>query len=162
MHWITTQIFWVAYLSSFSSTGESCVFSLYIVRNLQLYTHTHKHTHTLYLYFSFITKVTSHFVFFYYTCIFLINYTCMHAQLLSCFWLFEIPWTVAYQIPLPMEFSRQEYWSELPFPSPGDLPDPGMEPASLVSAGGFFTTGPWRNPRTIHEVLWNSPSCFLG
>ena len=40
------------------------------------------------------------------------------------------PWTVACQAPLSMEFSRQEYWSELPFPSPGDLPDPGIEPGS--------------------------------
>ena len=41
------------------------------------------------------------------------------------------PWTVAYQVPLSMEFSRQEYWSGFPFPTPGDLPDPGIEPASL-------------------------------
>ena len=41
-----------------------------------------------------------------------------------------IPWTVVCQVPLSMEFSRQEYWSGLPFPSPGDLPDPGMEPGS--------------------------------
>ena len=40
--------------------------------------------------------------------------------------LFATPWTVAYKAPLSMEFSRQEYWSGLPFPSPGDLPDPGM------------------------------------
>ena len=40
------------------------------------------------------------------------------------------PWTVAHQAPLPMGFSRQEYWSGLPFPSPGDLPDPGVEPGS--------------------------------
>ena len=40
------------------------------------------------------------------------------------------PWTVARQAPLSMEFSRQEYWSGLPFPSPGDLPDPGIEPRS--------------------------------
>ena len=38
------------------------------------------------------------------------------------------PWTVAYQAPSSMEFSREEYWSELPFPSPGDLPNPGIEP----------------------------------
>ena len=44
--------------------------------------------------------------------------------------LFAIPWTVAYQAPSSMEFSRQEYWSGLPFPSPGDLPDPGIEPGS--------------------------------
>ena len=44
--------------------------------------------------------------------------------------LFMTPWTVAYQTPLSMGFSRQEYWSWLPFPSPGDLPDPGIEPGS--------------------------------
>ena len=44
--------------------------------------------------------------------------------------LFATPWTVAYQALLPMGFSWQEYWSELPFPSPGDLPDPGIEPRS--------------------------------
>ena len=52
-------------------------------------------------------------------------------------------WTAAHQTPLSMGFSRQEYWSGLPFPSPGGLPDPGIEPASLTSAalaGGFFTT----------------------
>ena len=44
--------------------------------------------------------------------------------------LFATPWTVAYQAPLSMGFSRQEYWSGVPLPSPGDLPDPGMEPRS--------------------------------
>jgi len=44
--------------------------------------------------------------------------------------LFATPWTIAYQAPLSMEFSRQEYWSGLLFPSPGDLPDPGIEPRS--------------------------------
>ena len=47
---------------------------------------------------------------------------------LSLVWLFATPWTVAYKAPLSMEFSRQEYWSGLPFPSPGDHPDPGIEP----------------------------------
>ena len=44
--------------------------------------------------------------------------------------LFAIPWTVVYQASLSMGFSRQEYWSGLPFPSPGDLPDPGIKPRS--------------------------------
>ena len=44
--------------------------------------------------------------------------------------LFAIPWIVAYQASLSMGFSRQEYWSGVPFPSPGDLPDPGIEPGS--------------------------------
>ena len=51
-------------------------------------------------------------------------------KLLSRVRLFETPWTVDYQASLSMEFSRQEYWSGLPFPSPGDLPDPGIEPRS--------------------------------
>ena len=52
------------------------------------------------------------------------------AQLLSLVQLFEIPWTVARQAPLSMGFSRQEYWSGLPFPSPEDLPNPGIKPGS--------------------------------
>ena len=48
------------------------------------------------------------------------------------------PWTVVYEVPPSMEFSRQEYWSGLPFPSPGDLPDPGIEPGSpTLQVDGF-------------------------
>ena len=64
------------------------------------------------------------------------------AQSLSCVHLFVTPWTVAHQAPLSMGFSRQEYWSRLPFLPPGDLPNPGMEPESSASpalAGEFFT-----------------------
>ena len=56
---------------------------------------------------------------------------------------FATPWIAAHQALLSMGFSRQEYCSGLPFPSPGDLPNPGIEPVSLASpalAGGFFTT----------------------
>ena len=55
------------------------------------------------------------------------------------------PWTLACQAPLPMEFSRQEFWGGVPFPTPWDLPNSGIEPASLVPpawAGRFFTTDP--------------------
>ena len=61
----------------------------------------------------------------------------------SCIQLFATPWTIAHQVPLSMGFPRLEYWSKLPFPSPGDLPDPRIEPVSLmppVLAGRFFTT----------------------
>ena len=51
-----------------------------------------------------------------------------------------------------MGFPRQEYWSVLPFPSPGDLPHPGTEPASLVLTGGFFMTEPPRKPYTYIHV----------
>ena len=54
----------------------------------------------------------------------------MKVKLLSCVQLFATPWTVAYQAPLSVGFSRQEYWSGLPFPFSGDLPDPGIEPGS--------------------------------
>ena len=57
--------------------------------------------------------------------------------------LFVTPWTAAHQVPLSMEFSKQEYWSGLPFPPLGDLPDPGTEPMSPGApalAGRFFTT----------------------
>ena len=52
------------------------------------------------------------------------------------------PWTVAHQAPLSMGFPRQEYWSGLPFPPPGDLPDPGIEPESPALVGRFFNTVP--------------------
>ena len=71
---------------------------------------------------------------------------CVCVCVLNCFsrvQLFVALWTVARQAPLSMGFSRQEYWSGLPFPPPGDLPDPGIEFESLVSlalAGGLFTT----------------------
>ena len=58
----------------------------------------------------------------------------------SCVQLFVTPWTVALQAPLSMEFSRREYWSGLPCPLQGDLPDPGIKFMSLELAGGFFTT----------------------
>ena len=63
---------------------------------------------------------------------------------------FASPWTIAHKAPLSMEFSRQEYWSELPFSPPGDLPDPGIEaisPASPALTGRFFMTVPSWKPQ---------------
>ena len=101
----------------------------------------------------------------------------MHAQ--SYLTLFLASWPATHQIPLSMEFSRQEYWSGLSFPSPGDLPDPGMEPTTPMSrslAGEFFTTAspgkplmhtPERSPNYRRRVVVNfsffeSPLCFSG
>ena len=56
------------------------------------------------------------------------------------------PWTVAHQAPLSMEFSRQEYWSGLPFPSPGDISDPGIEPKSPTLWLDFLSTEPPGKP----------------
>ena len=68
---------------------------------------------------------------------------------LSCVHLFATPRTVACQIPLSMRFPSQEYWSRLPFPPPGDLPNPGIKHMSPSLAGRFFTTEPPRKPNRI-------------
>ena len=89
---------------------------------------------------------------------------------LSHVWLFVTPWTVACQAPLSMGFSRQEYWNGLPFPPPGNFPDPGIEttsPASPALAGRFFTTAPPGKPITdirlmIIIYLWDNWVCFDG
>ena len=57
------------------------------------------------------------------------------------------PWTVACQAPLFMGFSRQEYWSELPFPSPGDLPDPGIKPGSPALQADALLSDPPQKPK---------------
>ena len=83
----------------------------------------------------------------------------LHGWSLSCAQLFVTLWTVAHQAPLPTGFSRQEYWSGLPFSFPGDLPNLGIEPASPEApalAGKFFTTEP---PGTLlaisnYMMLW--------
>ena len=74
---------------------------------------------------------------------------CVCAKSLSCVQLFETPRIVAHQAPLSLGFPRLEYWNELPVPPPGDFPNPGIVPASLVSlalAVGFFTTVPPGKP----------------
>ena len=73
----------------------------------------------------------------------------MHDYLISCIQLFATLWTVSYLAPLSMEFSRQEYWSGVPYPPAGDLPDPGIKPAFRTSpafAGRFFTAEPQGKP----------------
>ena len=85
-------------------------------------------------------------------------YKAVHACVLShfsCVRLLATPWTVACQASLSMGFSRQEYWTGLPFPSPGDLPDPGIEPPSLMSpalVGGFFAT----------SATWEAVGLFIS
>ena len=59
---------------------------------------------------------------------------------------FATPWTVAYQASLSMGFSRQEYWSGLPFPSPGDLPNPGIKPGSPALGADALTSEPPGKP----------------
>ena len=63
------------------------------------------------------------------------------------------PWTVAHQAPLSMGFSRQEYWSGLPFPSPGDLPDPGIEPRSPTLQADALTSAPPGKPPCIPNLV---------
>ena len=94
-------------------------------------THTHTHTHT------YIVVVQS----------------LSHVQL------FSIPQTVARQAPLSIGLSRQEYWSGLPIPPPGDLPGPGIEPRSPALAGKFFTTSHLGSLHTHTHTHTHTHSC---
>ena len=69
-------------------------------------------------------------------------------------WLFVTPGTVAHQAPLSMGSSKQEYWSGLPFSSPGDLPDAGNKPVSPALAGGFFTSEPPEKSLSLSLFLY--------
>ena len=71
---------------------------------------------------------------------------------LSSVRLFATPWTVAYQAPPSMGLSRQDYWSGLPFPSPGDLPDPGIEPGSPTLEAAALTSEPPGKPLVLRRV----------
>ena len=79
-------------------------------------------------------------------------------KLLSRVQLFAIPSTVAYQAPLSMEFSRQEYWSGLPFPSPGDLPDLGIEPTSPTLQADALPSKPPRKPQMKVKAAHSCPT----
>ena len=81
-----------------------------------------------------------------------------------CVWLFMTQWTVAHQAPLSVGFSRQEYWSGLPFPPPGNLPHPGIEPTSLLSstlAIEFFTLVPPAKPVISSYTFYSLLPGFL-
>ena len=71
---------------------------------------------------------------------------CLHAQGVQ---LFATPWTVAHKAPLSKGFSSQEDWNEVPFPSPGDLPDPGIEPASPASRWILYHSATWEAPHIL-------------
>ena len=87
---------------------------------------------------------------------------------LSCVQLFVTTWTVAYQVPLSVGFSRQEYWSGLPFPSPGDLLNPGIEPRSPALQADALPSEPPGKPNlssrwfnySVIALSWTFP--FLG
>ena len=83
-------------------------------------------------------------------------------QWLSHVQLFATLWAIAPQAPLSMGFPRQEYWSGVPFPSPGDLPNPGIKPMSPELAGRFFTTEPPGKPSQFFYHHLDSRHQYLG
>ena len=92
----------------------------------------------------------------------------VHACMLSCFscvQLFATLWTIAHQAPLSLGFSRQECWNGLPFPSPGDLPNPGIKPTSLMSPASagivFITSTTWEAQRYIGVCVYLFKLVFL-
>ena len=78
----------------------------------------------------------------------------LEAKLLSRVWFFATPWTVVYQAPQSMQFSRRECWSGLPFPSPGDLPKPGIEPGSPTLQADALPSEPPGKPKNKHCKTW--------
>ena len=82
-------------------------------------------------------------------------------KLLSRVRLFASPWTVAYQAPRSMGFSREEYWSGLPFPSPGDLPDPGIEPRSPALQADSLPSEPPGKPKNQTELRNQTEQKFV-
>ena len=84
----------------------------------------------------------------------LILNACICACTFNHVWLFVTPWTVARQAPLSVGFSRQEYWSGMPFPPPGDIPDPGIEPEypAFPSLEGMFFTSWATREALIHNA----------
>ena len=92
-----------------------------------------------------------------------ILYICIYrseVKSLSCVRLFATPWTVAYQAPPSMGLSGQEHWSGLPFPSPGDLPDPGIEPRSPTLQADTLTSEPPGKPH-IRIYMYIKPIQFF-
>ena len=83
-------------------------------------------------------------------------------KLLSRFQLFVTPWTVAYQAPQSMEFSKQEYWSGLPFPSPGDFPNPGIEPGPPALQAAALPSEPAGKPQDGAEEPPNIKKALFG
>ena len=77
-------------------------------------------------------------------------------KLLSRVWLFATPWTVGHQAPLSVGFPRQEYRSGLPFPSPGDLPNPGIKPGSPALQADALTSEPPGKPSETEPILKNN------
>ena len=75
---------------------------------------------------------------------------------------FAAPWTVAHQAPLSMGFPRQENWDGLPLPSPGDLPDSGIEPTSPALADRFFTTEPPGKPFPVCYQFVHCMGCQVS
>ena len=88
----------------------------------------------------------------------MIYVTIFFFKLLSCVRLFVTPWTVAHQAPPSMGFSRQEHWSGVPLPSPGDLPDPRIEPRSPTFQADALTSEPPYVTIVYHIVFF----CFDG
>jgi len=80
----------------------------------------------------------------------------------SCLTLFALPWAIVRQAPPSMGFHRQEYWSGLPFPSPGNIPDPVIKPKSPAWADRFFTTEPPEKAKTDVQNQWAKINTWIA
>ena len=106
---------------------------MYTHMYVYMYTHVRIYVHTCtYICTHICTYICTHMYIYMYTHMYVYMYTCV----LRGVWLYAAPWTVACQAPLSMEFSRQVYWSQLPFPTLGERPDTGIEPMFCISCTG--------------------------
>ena len=122
-----------------------CIYTyIHTYTHIYIYIYIHIYIHTRYIHTHTYIYIHTHI---YILCVCVLSH-------FRCVWPFLTRWTLARQAPLSMGFSRQEYFSRLPCPAPGDLPDPGVEPMSLTFlalAGGFFTTrATWEAPCILH------------
>ena len=135
--------------------------SIYMDIHIYIYTHTYIHTpHHGYPFSCWWTRVTSILWLLWIMLLWMVAVV----SSLSCVWLFATLWTVPHQASLSIGFPKQEYWSRLPFPSPGDLPDPRIKPISPVWQVDSLPLSHLGNPLLwiwvyIHIYIF-SRSCF--
>ena len=131
------------------------IFQARVLEHINIYTTHTPHTHPTVLFlWRFLTNTRIHYmILFKDFLLFALFYRYVCAVLcVSCVWLFATPWTVASQAPLSMEFSRQEYWTGLSFPSPGESSPPRDRTWVSCIAGRFFTI--WVTREALLQVYW--------
>ena len=153
-HW--TEMNWTELMAHIMTLNKSLPFFSLYVNNFDLY------LSSAFLYFYFFIFCTCSAEGLLISLLVNTNIYYSEVKLLSHVQLFATPWTVAHQAPQSMEFSRQEYWSGVPFPSPGDLPDPGIEPWSPTFQTDALTCEPPGKENWTEWSLKDKNQCLIA